>query len=190
MIQGLVNVAACDKDSICEDVYEKCIVETYEFLKSCENFSEIVRAKIPEGCYTNFRDALFHFRKLYRTDEWNELNCQAFAIREHTNRAKTDAAITLIRKCAKTLGFILRKPTLPRELMPIIAKKHDTLRNVEMYIRLGGMMLGDVNGFKPDDEQILDYLNDFSDFCNNNVESLFHEVMQEWPKDDPDHVEK
>ena len=190
MIQGFVNVADCDKENLCEDVYNKYIVETYEFLRSCENYSALVRARIPEVCYTNFRDALFHFRKLYRTDEWNELNCQAFAIREHANRAKTDAAVTLIRKSAKTLGFILRKPSLPKELIPVIADKHDALRNMEMYIRLGGMMIGDVNGLKPSYKQILDCFDEFSSFCDKNVQSLFHEVMHEWPKDDPDHLEK
>lgn len=156
MTHGLANVADCDKEAICEDVYEKHIVGTYEFLKSCDNFSVIIRAKIPDGCYTNFRDALFHFRKLYRTDEWNELNCQAFAIREHANRAKTDASITLIRKSAKVLGYILREPALSKELVPVLAEKHDALRNMEMHVRLGGMMLDDVGGFRPSDQDILD----------------------------------
>ena len=69
MNQRLVIASEIDKSNLCENVYQNNIVNPYEFLKSCENYSKIVHAKIPDGCYTNFRDALFHFWKLSRTYE-------------------------------------------------------------------------------------------------------------------------
>lgn len=57
-----------------------------------------------------------------------------------------------------------------------------------MYARLDGMMLEDIAGFSPTDQEIYECFNNFSSFCMENVSVLFHKVMREWPADDPDHI--
>ena len=186
MNQRLVIASEIDKSNLCENVYQNNIVNPYEFLKSCENYSKIVHAKIPDGCYTNFRDALFHFWKLSRTYEWNELNCQAFAVCEHANRAKTDASLMLLRRSAMILGHILTDYNFDEYITAELISKHDSIRNMEMYIRLGGMMLENARNMRPDDETILHCFDDVLSFCQNNVAKEFREVIKKWPEDDPD----
>ncbi len=92
------------------------------------------------------------------------------------------------RGLVNVLGHILREPTVPEELVPVLAEKHDALRNMEMYIRLDGMMVDDIDGFRPSDQEICDCFDDFSSFCMENVAVLFRKVMREWPADVPEHL--
>ena len=186
MNHGLVSISEIEKQTLCENVYNEYIIHTYEFLKSCENVARVLRVKIPAGCYTNFRDALFHFLKLSRTTEWNELTCQAFAIREHANRAKTDASVTLLRRSAKVSGNILNRDDLPKEYTHKLVEKHDALRNKELHIRLRGMMLQSTNSVKLNDESILESFMDFLSYCKDYAVEQYKEVIREWPVDDED----
>lgn len=67
MMSALSKMCVAEKEQYCENVYEKYIYETSEFLESCDEIAKILRTYIPSGCYTNFRDMLFHFRCLVNT---------------------------------------------------------------------------------------------------------------------------
>lgn len=160
MIDSLRMVSDCEKDNICESVYVDCIYKTYDFLLSCESFAGLLGNSIPDTCYTNFRDSLFHFWKMNHSFEIREIEKQAFAVREHSNRAKTDATISLFQESLFILGNILDQ-ILPSNDFDSEKKQklimiHDKISNAEMHLRLSGMMLGDEGFFRMSDDQILD----------------------------------
>ena len=80
-----------DKESLCQNIYTDEIVRTADYLKEFELYAQIGKKIIPVTCYTNFRDALFHFRKIVNCAEEHEIMQQAFAVKEHLHRARTDA---------------------------------------------------------------------------------------------------
>ena len=71
-------------------------MKSSEILLQYELYANTANIYLPCGCYTNFRDALFHFRKLASSYEEKEIECQAFAIKEHLSRALTDAASSVM----------------------------------------------------------------------------------------------
>ena len=83
------------KEQLCEQIYEDYIVESADILQLYERYSDTIQGDLPDSCYTNFRDALFHFRKLVYLSEEQELLCQEFAIKEHLSRALTISTICL-----------------------------------------------------------------------------------------------
>lgn len=87
MMPALSKMGAAEKTQYCQNVYEKYIYETSEFLESCDEIAVILRTYIPSGCYTNFRDTLFHLRCLANASEESAILRQVASIIEHANRA-------------------------------------------------------------------------------------------------------
>ena len=77
-------------------IYTDEIVRTADYLKEFELYAQIGKKIIPVTCYTNFRDALFHFRKIVNCAEEHEIMQQAFAVKEHLHRARTDAKTSVL----------------------------------------------------------------------------------------------
>ena len=92
----LERIHPVEKTHIFEGIYENYIVKSSEILLQYELYANTANIYLPCGCYTNFRDALFHFRKLASSYEEKEIECQAFAIKEHLSRALTDAASSVM----------------------------------------------------------------------------------------------
>lgn len=85
-----------DKENLCQNIYTDEIIGCADYLKEFELYAKIGKKEIPVTCYTNFRDALFHFRKMVNCAEEHEIMQQAFAVKEHLNRAKTDAMTSVL----------------------------------------------------------------------------------------------
>ena len=94
------------KGQFCEQLYENHIKVSAERLQSYEEYASAICVKIPISCYTNFRDALFHFRKVVSSMEENEIERQAFAVKEHLSRALTDAASSILYYLSFALQII------------------------------------------------------------------------------------
>lgn len=173
-----------DKDVRCETIYNRFIADTCDFIQSCEAIGKVLSIKLPSGCYTNFRDALFHFRRLVRSTEVNEIARQAFAIEEHSNRAKTDATICILEYCSFVLqvlshdSFGFSEPVLQQ--LTAVKNKIDSNG---MYLRLSGIMLDQANILRISDEDFQNLLVEFFDFINEHVgEKRFHDALEELSK--------
>ena len=178
-MSALIKMNQIEKDRFCENIYEQYIVEASEFLIECENISKIIRAYIPCGCYTNFRDALFHFRCLVISVEETKVACQAFAIKEHTNRAKTDAIISLIDNCAEIIKKISTNNNLSKDVETLLKRQYSILKDALVKYRIGGMMLENTDILRPTCEHFFEIIKDFFECMEKNVQEEFMRAVKE-----------
>ncbi len=150
------------KDLYCETIYKNYIAETSEFLSKCEELSNILRIKLPTGCYTNFRDAIFHFRRLVKSSEENEITRQGFAVEEHSNRAKTDAIVCILENCSLLLQvFSHAKYSLSAEASEELVTMKNSLDRSALHLRLNGIMLDHTNILRISDEEFQNSIRSF-----------------------------
>ena len=174
-----IKSTAVDKEIQCETVYNHFIANTCDFIDKCEKVAKVLNTRLPSGCYTNFRDALFHFRRLVKSSEVNEIARQAFAVEEHSNRAKTDAIVCLLGYCSFVLqvlsheDFGLSGDTL-RRLVPVKYKVDSSA----LHLRLSGIMLDQTNILRISDEEFESLLTEFFDFIDGFVGTeKFHAAL-------------
>ncbi len=172
---------AVDKDIRCETVYERFIADTCDFILSCEEISDVLRTKLPFGCYTNFRDSLFHFRRLAKSFEESELLRQAFAVEEHANRAKTDAIVCLLEYCTYVLQILSHESfgLSPKTLETLIGIKNKILGKT-VNLRLSGVMLDNARALRLSDEEFQDLIVTFLDFVQSDAVGVkkFHAALE------------
>lgn len=157
-MQRLVKVSNAERDIMCENIYNTCILSCSEVLADCADCANVFSEHIPVACFTNFRDALFHFRRMVHTTEYTELVRQSNAIKEHTGRAKTDA-ITFLLEYASAVVDILRSffsdgSTEKKELSQL----NSDICTYDLNYRLGGLMLRSTPFMRPSDEVMLDFM--------------------------------
>lgn len=180
-MSAFVKSNAVDKDIHCENIYNNFIADTCDFIQRCEEIGKVLSIKLPSGCYTNFRDALFHFRRLVKSSEENESARQAFAIEEHSNRARTDAIVCILEYCSFVLQVLSHKEFELHEeaLKKLDAVKND-IDNSVMYLRLSGIMLDQTNILRITDDEFQQLLVDFFDFINEHIgNEKFHDALEE-----------
>lgn len=158
------------KDHYCETTYKNFIVETSDFISKCEELSEILRIKLPAGCYTNFRDAIFHFRRLVKSSEENEIIRQGFAVEEHSNRAKTDAIVCILENCSLLLQIFSHADySLSTEARQELIVLKNNLDRHTLHLRLNGIMLDHTGILRITDEEFQSSIRAFLLFVRNHV---------------------
>ena len=65
----------------------------YEYLSILEKWFSEAGWELPLPCRTNFRDAWFHFKKLYERKDYVKVVQEEYALEEHLIRAVKDAII-------------------------------------------------------------------------------------------------
>lgn len=136
----LSKLTNSEKEKFCEYTYNNYISYNADILSEYEDIAQLLGGDLPSACYTNFRDSLFHFRKMVHTSDSSELEQNAYAVKEHANRAKTDAMLTVVLLCADIIQCMLsivNNTELKAELSELLC----TIRNEAMVKRLDGMML-------------------------------------------------
>lgn len=168
-----------DKELYCDTVYQKHIAETSDFIVACEGIAKVIAVGLPPACYTNFRDALFHFRRMVKSSEENEMAKQAFAIEEHSNRAKTDAIVGVLVSCSDILQILQHVSFSLDEnsLCKLVAVKNVLDRHV-MHLRLSGMMLDNAGLLRISDEEFQTAIEAFLDFINEIGKDKYHRALQ------------
>lgn len=58
---------------------------------------------VPNVCCANFRDSLFHYRKMSKTNEKGDILNQAYALREHMYRGIKDGMINYMQELSKRI---------------------------------------------------------------------------------------
>lgn len=171
-----LNVAI--KDQYCQKVYDEYIVQTWEFLESCDECAKVLRTYIPSGCYTNFRDILFHFRCMVNVNEENALLSQVASIMEHAHRAMRDAEVALCVRCVTVFRMLLlRNPNLEKDIVEGVNHQIELLQDCALKLRLGSMMLEGMEFFSPSSEEFLDLIAAYFQYADDHLAAEFHEVI-------------
>ncbi len=179
---NLSKMNITDKDNYCHRIYQKDILETSEFLVVCDDLANILRIFLPIACYTNFRDALFHFRRMVRAYEVNEIMCQAFAVKEHTKRAKTDAALYLLRRFSDIALYMIQNHERYKILSDIQIELQDKANIMGECIsnyRLSGMMFSESKYLKISYEKGIALIIEYLKFINLNLQCEFKNAVDE-----------
>lgn len=177
-MSAMNKLNAAIKDRYCQKVYDEYIVRTSEFLESCDECAKILRTYIPSGCYTNFRDMLFHFRCMVNVSEESALLSQVASIVEHAHRAIRDAEVALCVRCVTVFRMILlRNPNLEKDIVEGLNHKIDLLQDCTLKLRLGSMMLEGMEFLSPSSEEFLDLIADYLQYANDHLVTEFNEVI-------------
>lgn len=177
MMPALSKMGAAEKDQYCQNVYEKYIYETSEFLESCNEIAEVLRTYIPSGCYTNFRDMLFHFRCMMDASEESIILSQVASIMEHANRAMRDAEVALCVRCVTIFEMLISKCHLSADTVEAISQQIDFLQNWALKLRLGSMMLEGMELLCPSNEEFLDMIEAYFVCAETYVAKEFKEII-------------
>lgn len=154
----LSKISAAEKDQYCQNIYQKYILDTSEFLADCEDCVRILQMRIPSVCYTNFRDALFHFRRMVKSEEERTILSQAISVMEHSSRAMTDAKVAICIRCATLLRMVLFKNRFDEIVADALKEQIDILQDWSLRLRTGGMMLENLSLFETSNEQFLEMM--------------------------------
>ena len=74
------------------------------------------------SCITNYRDAMFHYRKVYENNLYLQNENEYYALKEHINRALKDCIIYLFQCIAKRLEqwYMIEKVQISNEIRNLI----------------------------------------------------------------------
>ncbi len=86
-------------------------------------------------CAANFRDALFHFKRLYESDFNEEYVAQFESIVEHSNRVYKDSVVRLIQVLIFSLNKLMQNADIQEEYMCLYDFK-TSLKNIQLELRL------------------------------------------------------
>lgn len=156
------------KQQYCVEIYENNILKTMNFLNKCKMVADSYNNLLPVACFTNFRDALFHFRKLYYAAEKVEIFEQGFAIKEHLNRAKTDAIISLLTFFSNGIRKLLQKDGICNDLKKQLRFFLHKMQRINLFKRANGMMVFSYDISRVSDNEIIELILDYSAFINNS----------------------
>lgn len=162
-----------DKESLCRNIYMDEIIRSADYLKEFEAYAKIGKKAIPVTCYTNFRDALFHFRKMASCTEEHEIMQQAFAVKEHLHRARTDAKTSVLFYFSSVANCLMNETTVQSDTKIRLRVSLHKMKNVIMMSRIEGMMMADIAINKISEEEIVLMLEEFFDLVQENCFTLF-----------------
>lgn len=165
-----------DKESLCQNIYTDEIIRSADYLKDFELYAKIGKKKIPVTCYTNFRDALFHFRKMVNCSEEHEIMQQAFAVKEHLHRARTDAKTSVLFYFTRVANLLMDKDGVDSDTKIQLRVLLHKMKNVIMISRMDGMMMSEVAINKISDNDITLILKSFFDLVQDKCISQFVEI--------------
>lgn len=154
------------KEQFCEQLYETYIIGASDCLLKYEEYATTIHAKMPISCYTNFRDAIFHFRKVVFVVEENEIERQAFAVKEHLSRSLTDAANAILHHLSSVAEELLKDVEISGELKHGIRKSLHLLKKAVLQKRFRGMMISNDDISNISHEEIQSLIDEFYDFLN------------------------
>lgn len=164
--QNIINES--EKEEYCEYIYNELILKAKDVIIKCQSYTSLLKVKLPISCYTNFRDAIFHFYKMYTCVMDVDIYNQAFAIKEHLSRAQTDAINNMIAFFSKIIEIMLKQESekLERQLREYL----HYLRSYQLKKRINGMMIFDKNSplLSTDIDEALVKINDFLLFIQEN----------------------
>ncbi|MCM1288723.1 MAG: hypothetical protein NC240_10470 [Clostridium sp.] len=165
-----------EKEIVCQNIYTNEILRSADCLQEYKLYAKAVKRQIPPSCYTNFRDALFHFRKMCNSWEEHEIMQQAFAVKEHLGRARTDAKVSILVVYAKIIEELLLRNDITKEMKNSMRKILHKIKNVVMVNRIEGMMMSEIVINYYSDDDISEIVAEYLDFVQDKCEDQFKKI--------------
>jgi len=156
------------KDQFCEHIYKDYIVSSSELLAKYEEYAKTIHALIPVSCYTNFRDSLFHFRKMVSCIEEKEIERQAFAVKEHLSRSLTDASSSLMFHLSSVAEELLKAGEITEDLKIDIRECLHSVKIANLRKRVNGMMISSDDIVSISHDEMYNLLETFYKLLDNN----------------------
>lgn len=172
-MREMQNLHPAEKDQFCEHIYEDFIVEAASTLHIYEEYAKTINAYIPVSCYTNFRDALFHFRKMASSIEEKEIEEQAFAIKEHLSRTLTDASSSILYWLSLVSEELLKLDDLSLEIKKQIRVELHKVKSIVLLKRMNGMMISQDHAAGVSNNEIHSLIEIFYTFLQDNCLEQF-----------------
>ena len=122
-----------------EQVQIKCGQQIVDYLKLREelrDYYETFKFMYPYTSENNFRDAWFHYRKIYQQRSSRELICQTAAFDEHIQRAEKDAIVYLMQEIFWRLEWWYLR--IPKQAVERLTLKQGQLTWIENNIHMLG----------------------------------------------------
>lgn len=115
---------------------ELFLTDIFQSIQQCDLYLDRLEKRYKDlGCpliapsYFNFRDALFHYEKAYKSQESIQLHCERHAMLEHLHRALKDGCVKYLQLLNERLDLLYHYPDSPKDkaqmeeqLLPILKK--------------------------------------------------------------------
>ena len=174
-MREMQSMHPADKEQFCEHIYDDIIVETSSVLQIYEEYAEAINVCIPISCYTNFRDALFHFRRMVSSIEEREIEEQAFAIKEHLSRTLTDASSSILFWMSLVTEELLKMDSISLNNKQQIRVELHNIKNLILLKRMNGMMISQDYSSGVSHTEIHSLIEEFYTFLQDNCSEQFAE---------------
>lgn len=99
----------------------------YEMLSTLEKFYDNLGCSVHIACYANFRDALFHYKKIYESSDLLGINGNLYALDEHLHRSVKDALVFLLNYLVDWVEPYCIKHDLDCNIVEYIENKHSDI---------------------------------------------------------------
>ena len=135
--------------------------------------------------YVNFRDALFHYRKMYteyKNKQAEQVIKQSACISEHLNRGIKDFIVYICSNCFMSgIDELPKKAVLTPDRAYFLGEIRNRLCDIILEIRLSGLSLTHFDDTE-NKQWYIDFItitNDFYSFLsNNNLLSIYKRMVQ------------
>lgn len=167
-----------ERDRYYQQVYQEFIVYTGELMVSCNGIAHILRTYIPSGCYTNFRDMLFHYLCMMKSADKAYLDSQLISIQEHSSRAIRDAEVALCIRCVSISRLLMMKYPFPEEVSDGLREYVNKLEDCVLRLRMGSMMLDGMEILRPSVEDFRQLMMEYFQYIEKHAETKFGEIFK------------
>lgn len=131
-------ISSEEHERFCDDA-SRLIYEYLGLFSLLMGLYETCGIRIPPPFGTNFRDSLFHYKKLYESDTVDEVISQYEAIEEHLSRAIKDSLIQLAQVLLCSASYIYSKQDLSPQNKETIQKFIHRLKQAILNLQLNSM---------------------------------------------------
>lgn len=167
-----------ERDRYYQQVYQEFIVYTGDLMVSCYGIAHILRTYIPSGCYTNFRDMLFHYLCMVKSADKAYLDSQLISIQEHSNRTIRDAEVALCIRCVSVSRLLMMKYTFPEEVSDGLREYVRKLEDCVLRLRMGSMMLDGMEILRPSVEDFRQLMDAYFQYVMEHAKEEFKEIFE------------
>lgn len=173
-----------DRESLCQNIYADEIIRTVDYLKEFEAYAKAGKKTLPVACYTNFRDSLFHFRKMANCAEEHEIMQQAFAVKEHLQRSRTDAMMSVVFYFSRVANCLIDEKQISFQVKKQLRILLHKMKNVVMLSRLDGMMMSEAGVGRPCLNDVATILENFFDLVQDECFLQFSQINDKLGKEE------
>lgn len=167
-----------ERDRYYQQVYKDFILYTGDLMISCNGIARILRAYIPSGCYTNFRDMLFHYLCMMKSADKDYLDSQLISIQEHSNRTIRDAEVALCIRCVSISRLLMMNFSFPEEVSNGLRRYVEELADCVLRLRMGSMMLDGMEILRPSVEDFRQLMEGYFKYIEEHAEKEFREIFE------------